>query len=157
MYVPGHHIKCISYCKSQSKSTKSPPSGPLGAPGALPSPFTLIHPWLPLPLEVAFEKNLKHAWEWVWYMKRDREKEFWRDTFFPLLFSLRARLPSLAPARAGGCGDPEKRRAEKDGGGQAGTPPGVPLRTGLDFRAQAKGCSLLESSAEQMFPYLPCY
>lgn len=30
-------------------------------------------------------------------------------------------------------------------------------QTGLDFRAQAKGCSLLESSAEQMFPYLPCY
>lgn len=35
--------------------------------------------------------------------------------------------------------------------------PGVPPRTGLDFRAGAKGCSLLESSAEQMFPYLPRY
>lgn len=29
--------------------------------GALPSQVTLSHPWLLLPLEAAFEKNLKHA------------------------------------------------------------------------------------------------
>lgn len=35
--------------------------------------------------------------------------------------------------------------------------PEAPARTGLEFPGQARGCSLPESSAEQMFPYLPRY
>lgn len=120
-----------------------------------PSQLTLTPPRLLLPLEVAFEKNLKHAWEWVWF-HGDREKESLRDTGFSPLSSRSepgcpaSHLPELV-------GVESQRRGEQRKTEGPCRNPGVPPRTGLDFRAQAKGCSLLESSAEQMFPYLPCY
>lgn len=56
----------------------------------------------------------------------------------------------------GGPGDREKRCAKKDSRGPS-RKAGAPLRTGLEFLGQVRGCSLPESSVEQMFPYLPRY
>lgn len=67
-----------------------------------------------LPLEVAFEKNSKHSWEMGVVTLKKRKRESLRDAgrVF-LVFSLRARLPSLPPAQE------SRPRAEEGAGGWA--------------------------------------
>lgn len=66
--------------------------------------YDLVHSSSPmtvsLPLEVAFEKNSKHAWEMGVVTLKKRERESLREAgrVF-LVFFLRARLPSLPPAQ----------------------------------------------------------
>lgn len=98
----------------------------------------------------------------------ERESLRCRKDFVSLLLQSQAAQPPACSANCGELG--QGRGAGQRGGSQpvgletqrrgVQVPygkPGVPLRTGLEFLGQVRGCSLPESSAEQMFPYLPCY